>query len=167
MVLTAACATRFAPPDLGDLYNRTAQHPGPDRNPIVVIPGFTGSTLLDGASGRVVWGAFTGDYARPTRPDELHLIALPMRPGASLRELRDTVHPAGVLDRVKVRILGVPLVVRAYVEILAALGAGGYRDESLGLSKAVGYGSDHYTCFQFDYALRLEHLNRDPRHELR
>ncbi len=160
---TAACATRFAPPDLGGLYNRTARHHGPDRNPVVVIPGLTGSTLVDGTTGRVVWGVFTGDYARPGRPEDLRLIALPMRPGASLRNLHDEVQPGGVLDRVKVRVLGVPLVVRAYVEILAALGAGGYRDESLGRAGAVDYGSDHYTCFQFDYDWRRDNVETAQR----
>ncbi|MBZ0115218.1 MAG: hypothetical protein K8J08_22380 [Thermoanaerobaculia bacterium] len=161
--LTTACAVRFAPPDLGELYNRAAQHHGPDRNPIIVIPGLTGSTLVDGASNRVVWGAFAGDYARPGRPEDMRLIALPMQPGVSLKELRDDVHPGGVLDRVQVRVLGVPLVVRAYVEILAALGAGGYRDESLGLSGAVDYGSDHYTCFQFDYDWRRDNVETAQR----
>lgn len=163
VALSAACTARFVPPDLGDLYNRAAQHHGPDRNPIVVIPGLTGSTLVDGTTGRVVWGAFTGDYARPGRSEDLRLIALPMRPGAELRELRDDVRPGGVLDRVKVRVLGMPLVVRAYVEILAALGAGGYRDESLGLAGAIDYGSDHYTCFQFDYDWRRDNVETAQR----
>lgn len=163
VALTAACATHFAPPDLGALYGRAARHYGPDRNPIVVIPGLTGSTLVDSTSGRVVWGAFTGDYARPGRPEDLRLMALPMQPGASLRELRDDVQPGGVLDRVKVRVLGMPLVVRAYVEILAVLGVGGYKDESLGLAGAIDYGSDHYTCFQFDYDWRRDNVETAQR----
>lgn len=158
LALAGACAVAYHPPDLGELYDRAAQYHGPGRNPIVVVPGLTGSNLVDGESGRVVWGAFTGDYARPTRPADLRLIALPMKEGMGLAELRDDVRPAGVLDRVRVRILGIPLVVRAYVQILAVLGAGGYRDQSLGLAGAVDYGSDHYTCFQFDYDWRRDNV---------
>jgi hypothetical protein len=154
----AACTANYRPPDLGGIYSRSAQYHGSERNPIVVIPGLTGSRLVDAASGRVVWGAFTGDYARPRRPDDLRLIALPMGPDVDLEDLRDDVHPDGVLDRVKIRVLGVPVIVRAYVRILAALGAGGYRDESLGLSGAIDYGTDHYTCFQFDYDWRRDNV---------
>jgi len=156
--LAGACAVTFDPPDLGEQYDRVARYHGPERNPIVVIPGLTGSNLVDGASGRVVWGAFTGDYARPARAEDLRLIALPMNEGTSLGQLRDEVRPDGVLDRVRVKVLGIPLVVRAYVQILAMLGAAGYRDESLGLAGAVDYGSDHYTCFQFDYDWRRDNV---------
>lgn len=79
----------------------------------------------------------TGDYVRPDDPADARLVALPMRPGVPLRELRDDVRPDGVLDRVPVRVLGVPVEVRAYVQLLGALGSGGYRDESLGLSGAA------------------------------
>ena len=37
-----ACSTSLKPPDLGALYNRSAQYHGPERNPIVVIPGILG-----------------------------------------------------------------------------------------------------------------------------
>jgi hypothetical protein len=156
VALAAGCVVSYHPPDLGGLYDRAAQHHGPERNPVVLIPGVTGSTLVDGASGRIVWGAFIGDYARPGDPADARLLALPMRPGASLDELRDEVRPDGVLDRVRVRVLGIPVHVRAYVQLLAALGAGGYRDETLGLSGAVDYGTDHYTCFQFPYDWRRD-----------
>jgi hypothetical protein len=36
---------------MGGLYDRAAQHHGPERNPIVVIPGLSGSNLEDDASG--------------------------------------------------------------------------------------------------------------------
>ncbi len=161
--LLAGCVTTWHPPDLGELYDRAAQHHGPERNAIIVIPGLTGSTLVEEPGGRVVWGAFSGDYARPGRPADLRLLALPMRVGAPLGELRDEVVPHGVLDRVRVRVLGIPLVVRAYVQILASLGAGGYRDETLGLVGAVDYGTDHYTCFQFDYDWRRDNVENARR----
>lgn len=152
----AGCISRYQPPNLAGLYDRAAQHHGPDRNPVVVIPGLTGSTLVDHDSGRVVWGAFTGNFARPRNPADARLLALPMAAGEPLESLRDRVEAVGVLDRVRVRVLGIPVRIRAYVQLLAALGAGGYQDQSLGLSGAVDYGSDHYTCFQFPYDWRRD-----------
>jgi hypothetical protein len=73
-----------------------------------------------------------------------------------LEELRDAVHPDGALDRLHVRILGLPLALRAYVNILSVLGVGGYRDEALGRAGAVDYGTEHFTCFQFDYDWRRD-----------
>ncbi len=162
--LVAACAGnprgQF---DLAEFYNRSARDHGPLQNPIVVIPGLTGSRLVDGAGGRVVWGAFAGGYAKPNEAEGARLIALPMAPDRSLAELRDEVRPDGVLDTLKVRLLGLPLSLRAYFHILAALGAGGYRDESLGLSGAVDWGEDHFTCFQFDYDWRRDNVENARR----
>jgi pimeloyl-ACP methyl ester carboxylesterase len=62
-----------------------------------------------------------------------------------------------VLDSLRIRLLGVPLEIKAYANVLKSLGVfAGYRDESLGRSGAVDYGSDHYTCFQFPYDWRLD-----------
>jgi len=145
-------------PDLGDIYNRSARHHQDDRNPIIVIPGILGTKLVDEGSGKIVWGAFSGEYAKPDTPEGARLVALPMREGESLSELDDDVRPDGVLDRVRVRVrvAGIPIRVLAYFHILGALGAGGYRDEELGLAGAIDYGDDHFTCFQFGYDWRRD-----------
>jgi hypothetical protein len=163
--LMAGC-TVVQPPksaDLDSLYSRAAQSHGPDRNPVIVIPGLTGSKLVEGGTGRVVWGAFGGDSAEPQEPEDARLFGLPMREGVALRDLRDDVQPAGVLDRLKVKVLGIPINLRAYLHILEALGAGGYRDESLALSGEVDWGDDHYTCFQFDYDWRRDNVENAQR----
>lgn len=141
-------------PDLGQLYDQAASYHAPDRNPIVVIPGITGSRLIESASGRIVWGAFTGNSAKPKRPADARLIAHPMEKGRALDQLRDSVVPSGVLDTLDIRLLGIPVQLRAYVEILRTLGVGGYRDQ--GLSGAIDYGNDHFTCFQFAYDWRRD-----------
>ena len=170
--IVAACARTVRLPDLGGLYNAAAQRHEPWRNPVIVIPGILGSRLRDGETHRLVWGAFSGDYADPRRADGARQISLPMRPGAPLSELRDTVHPDGALDRLRVSVFGLPVTLEAYVNILAVLGVGGYRDETLGRSGAIDYGNEHFTCFQFDYdwrrdlaesARRLEEFVREKR----
>ena len=106
-------------PDLGALYNAAAQRHEPWRNPVIVIPGILGSRLRDRDTKRLVWGAFSGDYADPRRGDGARLIALPMRPGVPLSELRDSVYSDGTLDRLRVNVLGLPVILNAYVNILA------------------------------------------------
>lgn len=154
----AGCATTFKSPDLGALYDRAAQHHDPWRNPIIVIPGVLGSKLVDPGSGQVVWGAFGGGSANPHKPEGARTIALPMEEGRTLEELTDDVVSDGALDRIEIKLFGLPIVLNAYFNILAALGAGGYRDELLGTLGAIDYGDDHYTCFQFDYDWRRDNV---------
>jgi len=143
-------------PDLGGIYDRAAQHHDAERNPVVVIPGLLGSSLRDEATDTIVWGAFSGRFARPQTPEGARLFALPMRAGAKLAELTDDVRSDGALERIELRLFGLPVTLSAYRNILATLGVGGYRDESIGLSGAVDYGDEHFTCFQFDYDWRRD-----------
>ncbi len=161
--LIAGCTLRPYPvPDFGGLYSRAAQFDDETRNPIIVIPGALGTKLRDRETGRLVWGAFLGRYANPRRPDGARLVALPMAEGVPLRELRDGVEPSGVLDRVRVRLLGLPLEQHAYLHILRTLGIGGYRDEDLGRAGVV-YGPGHFTCFQFGYDWRRDNAENARR----
>lgn len=131
-------------------------------NPVIVIPGILGSRLVDRESGRVVWGAFEGGYANPETPQGARLIALPMNQGSILDKLKDGVSSDGAPDRVKVRVLGLPLTLNAYVNILSALGAGGYLDDSITLED-IDYGAEHFTCFQFAYDWRLDNVENAKR----
>ena len=153
--LTACSGRRGISPDLGRLYDRAAQESGPSRNPVVVIPGLLGTRLV-GPDGEVVWGAFGGDGIKVKRPEDARLFALPMEQGTPLTELGDDVVIGGVLDRLKVKLLGVPIELNAYANILRALGVGGYRDEGLSLAGAVDYGDEHFSCFQFAYDWRRD-----------
>ncbi len=165
LVLIAGCRASIfhSSPDLGQIYTREASTEGPDRNPVIVIPGLTGSRLVDPESGRLVWGAFSGDYAKPNNPEDVRLLALPMAEGKELHELTDQMKPDGVLDRVRIRLLGVPLDLRAYFQILSALGVGGYRDETIDLAEKVQWGDAHFTCFQFDYDWRRDNVENAQR----
>jgi len=158
-----ACTLRYKPADLGGLYNQATQHEGPERHAIIVIPGILGSRLEDSVTGQVAWGAFSGGYARPNQPEGAKLLALPMEQGRALSELRDDVQPTQVLDRIRVRLLGLPVQLKAYFQMIEVLGAGGYRDQTLGLSGAVDWGEDHFTCFQFPYDFRRDNVENAQR----
>jgi len=80
-----------------------------------------------------------------------------MERGVPLSRLKDNVVATGALDRIKLSLLGIPLELVAYRNILISLGVvGGYADETLGISGAVNYGTDHFTCFQFPYDWRRD-----------
>lgn len=167
LLLLGGCATELLThePDVGELYSRSARVQGPERNPVIVIPGLTGSRLVDSDSGRVVWGEFADDWAKPGKADGARLIAFPMREGAPLREIADGVRSDGVLDWLRVEVLGIPINVRAYYQILEALGLGGYREESLAAAGKVDWGDEHFTCFQFDYDWRRDNVENAARLE--
>ncbi len=160
--LGAGCG-RGPEAELALLYNASAQYHRPDRNPIIAIPGILGSRLVHTPSGTVAWGAFEPGAVDPADPDDARVIALPLHGDAPLASLRDEVVPDGVLERVRIRLVGVPLEVQAYAGILATLGAGGYRDRSLGLGGQIDYGDDHFTCFQFAYDWRRDNVENARR----
>lgn len=155
VVALTGCHAAPTGPDLGSLYNRAASSRDEWRNPIVVIPGILGSRLVDDTDGTVVWGAFSGGFANPETADGARRVALPMTGPAELKDRMDRVRSDGVLDTLQVDVLGLPVRLDAYRQILGTLGLGGYRDESLALAGAIDYGDDHFTCFQFAYDWRL------------
>lgn len=162
ILLLVACSHKLRAPDLSGLYNRAARYHDQTRNPVILIPGILGSKLIESGTGRVVWGEFAGNYANPTKPEGARLFSIPMKMGAPLKELRDSVVSIGTLDRVRVKLLGLPLNINAYFQILDALGIGGYRDES-GVLGQIDYGKEHFTCFQFDYDWRLDNVENARR----
>lgn len=151
------CAALARPPmaDLRVLYNRSARYHRPDRNPIIVIPGLLGSRLRDPNSGKIIWGAFDNEAANPANAMGARALATPLEADGPFTDPTKGAKVDGVLDRVRVSLAGVPFELGQYAQILSTLGAGGYRDESLGLS-GVDYGGDHFTCFQFAYDWRLD-----------
>ncbi len=149
----AACASKSKPANIKKIYDKTAQYHLPDRNPIIVIPGILGSSLIDEDTGQSVWGAFRANYADPNTAEGARLISLSLDPDNPTDI--DHVRPNGVLEDLELSLAGFPITIQAYAGILTTLGAGGYRDESLGLT-SIDYGTDHFTCFQFDYDWRRD-----------
>jgi hypothetical protein len=161
------CRATSAPaPALDEIYSHAAQRIGAERDPVVVIPGILGSNLVDGETGQVVWGAFIRGAADADFPDGARLVALPMREGAPLRDLRDGVVPDGVLESLEVDVGIVRITaLEPYRGIIEALAAGKYVDRDIALAQArsaaatrgaVDYAGLHFTCFQLDYDWRRD-----------
>ena len=161
-LLLAGCATRRIP-DLSGLYGEAARQQSTLGNPVILIPGVMGSTLVDKDTGSVVWGVFRGGSISVSSPAGARQIALPMAENVPLPALRDGVEPTGVLDRLRFSLLRVPIALKVYSNILRTLGIAGYQDESLGRSGVIDYGSKHYTCFQFDYDWRRSNAENAAR----
>ena len=155
LTFLSGCSVGINPPELNEIYSQSAMQSDLTRNPVIVIPGILGSRLRDTKSGKLIWGAFGGEYADPSEPREARVISLPMRYGEEISMLQDEIVVEGSLDRIKVSLLGLPLNLNAYIDIISTLGAGGFRDEELALKGAIDYGDEHFTCFQFAYDWRL------------
>jgi hypothetical protein len=162
VLLAWGCSTGRPSADLPQLYDRAARYHGVERDPIILIPGILGSKLTHVPSDTTVWGAFTGKHADPETARGARLAALPMRDGAPLSALQDSVRPDGALEEVETRVLGLPVALDAYVDILRSLGIGGYRDEDVNF-RDIDYGSDLFTCFQFDYDWRRDNVENARR----
>ena len=157
VILLTNCSFRPEPPaKLPSIYKEAAQRKDIERNAVIVIPGILGSRLVNDPTQQVVWGAFTREAAKPSKPASARLIALPMQQGVGLKTLRDTVRSDGALEKLEVDLFSYFKVQpKAYVQILTTLGAAGFRDETLAKSDfGIDYGKDHYNCFQFDYDWR-------------
>ncbi len=155
-------SAKLARPDLGNIYNRTAQAADKDRNPVIVIPGILGTRLVNEKTGAVVWGEFGGKGIDPESARGAQEFALPMMEGRQIQDLQTIVRPDGALSALKVKILGLPIQVAAYRDILKSLGVGGYADSNDEL-RDIDYGDGHYTCFQFGYDWRRDNAENARR----
>jgi pimeloyl-ACP methyl ester carboxylesterase len=138
--------------NLHHLYSRSAQYHGPDRNPVIVIPGMVGSVLTT-TDRQAAWGMFNLSY-------NFEQLALPLQPGTSALPL----HPDRVLESLSLDLFGWKLEQETYRQILYALGSiGGYRDSTMAMFEGVDYGDDHFTCFQFPYDWRQDNVSNAQR----
>ena len=154
--------------NLRQVYQQAAQYHLPDRNPIIVIPGVLGSRLEDEITGKTVWGAFRKNYVSPKTREGAQLISLSLDSldteghGHQSYE-HGRVRANGVLENLELKLAGFPISIQAYAGILNTLGAGGYRDQAF--ADTIDYGTDHFTCFQFDYDWRRDISHNAKRFE--
>jgi pimeloyl-ACP methyl ester carboxylesterase len=157
--VVSACASGPREPDIALTYNRVAAAETPYRNPVIVVPGVLGSKLKDIRTDQPVWGAFVRGAADPQTDEGLKLITAPyIYPDGSLTNWSHVV-PDGALTEVRLQLLGIPLKISAYAQIVEALGAGGFREQQIGEANEGLYDDNHYTAYQFDYDWRLSNAD--------
>jgi pimeloyl-ACP methyl ester carboxylesterase len=158
LVALPGCLHKDSTPALGEIYNPAAQKIHVDRNPIIVIPGVMGSKLVD-SQGKVVWGVFGPGGINHRKGDGMRSMALPMSPSGWPK---DDVRPDGALEELHVS-LGWNFHFKAYSQMLAAFGAGGFIDPAHMETGGVDYGDEHFTCFQFAYDWRRSNAENASR----
>lgn len=150
LACSISCSHRPAAPELGAIYNASARQSHVDRNPIIVIPGILGSKLVETADGQIVWGRFGNGAIDHSSVEGMRSLALPV---SASGWPRDGVKAEGVLSELELA-WGLNFRFKAYSQMLAAFGAGGYLDSAKGGLDSIDYGSEHFTCFQFAYDWR-------------
>ena len=149
LLFVSACSNvRLGVPPIRELYHDDAQRLA--RNPVIVIHGILGSRLVDLASEKVVWGAFTRDAIDVSTPEGARTLAIDLKSGGG-----NQVVATGPVEKIDVDLLFGIVSVDVYKQILRALGIGGYVDS---VKEGPGYATDHYTCHSFFYDWRLDNV---------
>jgi len=136
------------------MYSRIAkesmEYEGVARNPVIVIHGFLGAKLAENSTGELVWGSFTG--IKDLDDGKIRALSHPMEKGKKLNELQSTSSPVGLLDRVRIRLLGVPFYLSAYDNLIDILVESGYMLDGAPLPE----GKNYPTLFVFYYDWRRD-----------
>ena len=132
------------------IARRSMDYEGVARNPVIVIHGFLGAKLAKNNTGELVWGSFTG--IKDLDDDKIRALSHPMAIGKKLSELPCTSQPIGLLDRVRMRLLGVPFYLSAYDNLIDILIESGYMEEGAPLPENKKYAS----LFVFYYDWRRD-----------
>jgi len=123
-----ACAPVMGVPDLESIYGQASQIQGPERLPLISVPGILGSRLVLEETGEAIWGGRLQLSADPRDPEGLRALALPIGDGsAPNRSLHDGVRPSGVLLAAYPSIFGLPVEVSVYRKVLDTVRLGGWK----------------------------------------
>ncbi len=156
LFLAGCSSVRSGEPEVQELYREAAKRE--TRNPVVVIHGILGSRLVERATSKVVWGAFTNEAIDVETPQGARALALDMGAGSdafSYDPKTADVYPTGPVGAIDVSLLFGVISVDVYAKILRSLGVGGYVDR---VSVGPEYAEDHFTCHTFFYDWRRDNV---------
>ena len=137
---------------------RLATYSGPGRNPVILVPGFLGSRLINREDGQLIWDGFNRAILSPSSVRGAQKLSFRPDSGAAIRNMSDHVVADGVMDHRDVQIAGLPAELQGYARVMQVLLAGGYRDQALTSGKDAAYARGTFTCFQFSYDWRLDNI---------
>ena len=154
-------ASRYPSADVGAIYERAT--PNPDRNPVILIHGFTGSKLVRTADGATVWGAFfTEDAPLPSTPEGLRAAALdigdlpsPIR-SRDLAEIDDDSHASELLERAHAGAVVAKVSIGIYAKMVEMVEQAGYGPCRHVDEPAIA--TDAPPCFTFFYDWRQDNV---------
>ncbi|MCH9023495.1 MAG: hypothetical protein IID32_12135 [Planctomycetes bacterium] len=156
--LTGCTGARSRIPAIAQIYKEAAQ--AETRNPVIVIHGMLGSTLVQRSTQQTVWGAFTWKTSNPKTRDGAKAFSLPLviPKQVAYDPAEEDVHVTGPLGLLKLGFVRGIIEVEIYANILRALGVGGYSDQIYRDPLSPIYADDHYTCFSFSYDWRRDNV---------
>ncbi len=137
---------------IGPIEKEEINYQGIYRNPVIIIHGFLGSNLINKKNGENIWGKFSGFEEFWISPEKIRSLAISMEIGKPLNDLNDNTVPAGILDTVTVKMLGLTFKKRAYLNLINVLQDGGFQPENFPMNP----GKDYNTLFQFAYDWRRD-----------
>jgi hypothetical protein len=135
-----------------------ATYSGPGRNPVILVPGFLGSRLINREDGQLIWDGFNRTILSPSSVRGAQKLSFRPDPAAPIRTMSDHVVADGVMDHRDVQIAGLPAELQGYARVMQVLLAGGYRDQALTSGEDAAHARGTFTCFQFSYDWRLDNI---------
>ena len=153
-LLLALTSCASPAPDFAQIYGEKAtRHRQRDRNPLIIVPGFLGSSLLDTASDTYVWGRFDHNPIDPNSAEGARLAALPLDIVTPLPDLHDGVVPDGLLENLHVKFLGLAISHPIYRGLVDLLSLAGYQRPS---APVADTGNGMRVAYRFDYDWRAD-----------
>jgi len=124
-------ASRYPAADVERIY--ATARANPERNPVILIHGFTGAKIVRTADGATVWGAFfTEDAPLPSSPDGLRAVALdidglgsPIHPD-DLLHIRDDSHASELLEKAHAGAVVAKVSFDFYADMVKMVESAGY-----------------------------------------
>ena len=155
-------ASRYPAADVGAISERAT--PNPDRNPVILIHGFTGSKLVRTADGATVWGAFfTEDAPLPSTPEGLRAAALdigdlpsPIR-SRDLADIDDDSHASELLERAHAGAVVAKVSIGIYAKMVEMVERAGY-GPCRHVNEPAAIATDAPSCFTFFYDWRQDNV---------
>lgn len=136
-----------------NLVIKSSEYQGPARNPVIFIHGYLGAALRDRATGKAVWGSFTGRQMMDGFTKQyFRQLARTMQLNTPIPQLANTLQAVKLLESMKLRLLNVNFRITAYQSIINVLKKCGYIPESQPLPKDKKF----YSQFSFFYDWRCD-----------
>lgn len=156
-------ASRYPAADVEEIYATAAANP--QRNPVILIHGFTGAKIVRTADGATVWGAFfTEDAPLPSTPEGLRAVALdidalpsPVRSG-DLRHVPDDSHASELLEKAHAGAVVAKVSFGIYASMVKMVEDAGYAPCRHVDQPASPSESDAPACFTYFYDWRQDNV---------
>ena len=146
-------ASHFTKPIYSEIMKKAMAYEGIARNPVIFIPGFLGSKLINNKTRENIWGDFSA-YESFTgySNTELRDLSYPMVYGKPLNQIKDNAESVSIMREADISVAGIDFKINAYNKILDISKRDGYVLEGEPLPK----GKNFYSLFTFHYDWRKD-----------